>query len=40
MLSEKKLVGFLDDYELPGKHGTAGVATENETPVDDDWDNL
>ena len=40
MLSEKKLVGFLDDYELPGKCGTTGVAMENKTLMDDDWDNL
>ena len=41
MLSEKKLVGFLDDYELPVQRETmGGVATENETPTDDDWGNL
>ena len=39
MLS-KKPVGFLDDYGLPGQLETAGgVATENETPMDD-WNNL
>ena len=41
ILSEKKPVGFLDDYELPVQRETAGgVATENETPTDDDWGNL
>jgi len=39
MLSEKKLVGFLKNYETPGKPTTAGEA-DNEAHTNDGWKNL
>ena len=41
MLPEKKPVDFPDDCKRPVQRETAGgVTMENETPTDDDWDNL
>lgn len=39
MLSEKKLNGFSNGYEVPKQPDIAGEA-DNKAPTDDDWKNL